>query len=64
MITEDSKHYLKLKRLIETLSGAGAGSAVAVLCTPLDVVRTRVQVEGLTVRATIKQLIHEEGPRG
>eukprot|EP01138_Halocafeteria_seosinensis_P001532 gb/GECG01001570.1/.p1 GENE.gb/GECG01001570.1/~~gb/GECG01001570.1/.p1 ORF type:complete len:412 (+),score=19.02 gb/GECG01001570.1/:1-1236(+) len=64
MIPQRSKHYLKFKRIVETLSGAAAGSAVAVLCTPLDVIRTRVQVEGTSVRATIRTLIEEEGSRG
>jgi len=38
-----------------------AGSTVAVLGNPLDVIRTRVQVEGGTVVGVTRELMAEEG---
>jgi hypothetical protein len=52
------------ERMTETISGAGAGSFVAVVSNPLDVIRTRVQVDGIGVRETVRTLMREEGWRG
>jgi solute carrier family 25 protein 44 len=47
----------------ETLSGSMAGVTIAVLANPLDVIRSRVQVEGRTIRDVTTALLREEGPR-
>eukprot|EP00884_Botryococcus_braunii_P021323 jgi/Botrbrau1/7875/Bobra.9_2s0051.1 len=56
---------------VQTAAGALAGMTSTVLTTPLDVVKTRLQVadrkEGgqrPTVRSVARQLVAEDGPRG
>jgi solute carrier family 25, member 44 len=51
-------------RAVEMISGALAGTTVAVLVNPLDVIRTRVQVNGTPLLATTRAILLEEGLRG
>jgi solute carrier family 25, member 44 len=52
-----------LVRGCETLSGSLAGVTIAVLANPLDVIRSRVQVEGRSIRDVVSALARDEGPR-
>lgn len=49
------------ERVCESVSGAMAGTTVAVLGNPLDVIRTRVQVEGGTVSGVTREMLAQEG---
>ncbi|KAA0146929.1 hypothetical protein FNF27_06886 [Cafeteria roenbergensis] len=51
-------------RAVEVVSGAMAGSTVAIIANPLDVLRTRVQVHGLPLLATLRSILFQEGLRG
>lgn len=51
-------------RAVEVASGALAGSTVAIVANPLDVLRTRVQVHGLPLVATLRSILFKEGIKG
>lgn len=61
------------QRFIPTLSGAGAGAVTAVLCSPLDVAKVRIQVQASLTKGrqkydgllpTLRVMLAEEGLRG
>lgn len=51
-------------RLSEVLAGGMSSGTVAIAMNPLDIVRTRAQVEGVPAMAVARQLIAHEGVRG
>ena len=53
-----------VRRLAEVLAGSTASFTVAVLMCPLDVIRTRAQVEGLRARTVATTLLAAEGLGG
>jgi len=58
------EHSSTRARLVEVASGAMAGTTVAVLANPLDVLRTRVQVHGTPLLQAMRTLFLVEGTRG
>jgi len=52
------------QRIVEVLAGGAASGAVAVALCPMDIVRTRAQVEGTPALAVLRALLAEEGARG
>lgn len=51
-------------RAAEVLAGSSSSAAVAVAIAPLDIIRTRAQVEGRSGWAVAQQLLRTEGVRG
>jgi len=51
-------------RAVEVLSGSLASAIVAVTLNPVDLVRTRTQVEGSAALAVLRRVLAEEGVRG
>ena len=51
-------------RLAEVLGGACSSATVAVAVNPIDIVRTRAQVEGKPALAVFRELLAVEGARG
>ena len=60
----DWRSYIEVGRVAELLAGACASATVAVVMNPVDVVRVRTQVEGLTGGAVLRTLLLEEGAKG
>lgn len=51
--------------VFQAVSGPLAAATASILTNPMDVIRTRVQVEGKSsITLTFRQLIAEEGPWG
>jgi solute carrier family 25, member 44 len=51
-------------RVSEVLAGASSSLIVAVAVAPLDVIRTRAQIEGMSGLVVTRQLLETEGVRG
>jgi solute carrier family 25 protein 44 len=51
-------------RVAEVLAGSSASISVAIALNPVDIIRTRTQVEGKASLVVLKELLSSEGPRG
>ncbi|KAG5187257.1 mitochondrial carrier domain-containing protein [Tribonema minus] len=73
MATSDSQWLRQQRLAVPSLAGAGAGIICSLLCSPLDVAKTRIQVQGALAKGaakytgvcpTLKTILAEEGIQG
>ncbi|EFA76024.1 mitochondrial substrate carrier family protein [Heterostelium album PN500] len=66
--TTSSSRHVYHPKLIEMAAGCGAGAAASLVTTPLDVLKTTIQVrrkgDGITVWRTFTEMVDKKGVRG